>query len=354
MKSQDEYFMRYAIELAKKGGGYVHPNPLVACVIVLQNEIIGSGYHEYFGGDHAEVNAIKNLENKGFQDWNKVTLYVTLEPCSHFGKTPPCAHLIVEKGIKNVVIACKDIHSLVSGKGIKKLKESGVQVKTGVLEDEAKELNKRFFTFHSQKRPYIILKWAETKDGFISRLHFNSRKENIISSADALKTVHQWRSEEHSILAGFNTIVKDNPFFNVRFVNGKNPIKIILDKNLNLNPHAYNVFKGNEKIVVLNTLKEDVFETILYKKIHWENLVEEVMSQLYSLEIVSVFIEGGLQTLQKFIDKNLFDEIRIIKSKNKNFYEGIPAPKIYNKLQTIQKIDLKDDEIIILKNNFIR
>jgi len=343
----DEYFMHRAIELAKRGKGYVHPNPMVGCVIVKDNKIISEGFHEYFGGPHAEVNAVKTLENKGFQDWDKVTLYVTLEPCSHFGKTPPCTNLILDKGIKQVVIATVDVNPMVAGNGIKKLKESRVFVKTGVLEADAKKLNKRFFTYHQKKRPYIILKWAETKDGFISKKYFSSREENVISSEKTLQLVHQWRSEEQSIMAGYNTIVNDNPQLNVRYVEGKNPIKIITDKYLSLNVEKYNVFKGIEKVIVFNQLKNEVKDNVEYVKINFDEFVNEVLKYLYRQNIISVLVEGGSKTLQYFLNAGVFDEIRILRSRTKIFGEGIPSPVLPENIVNVHHFSSDEDDVLV-------
>jgi diaminohydroxyphosphoribosylaminopyrimidine deaminase/5-amino-6-(5-phosphoribosylamino)uracil reductase len=347
--NEKEKWMRRAIEVAKLGSGYVHPNPLVGCVIVKDGNIISEGYHQYFGGAHAEVNAVKNLEKQGFQEWDKVEMFVTLEPCSHFGKTPPCTNLILEKGIKKVFIATVDVNPVVAGKGIEILKQNGVYVEVGILEQEARELNRRFFMYHLNKRPYIILKWAESKDGFISKIIFFSREENIISSYEALKIVHQWRSEEQSILVGYNTVVADNPQLNVRLVNGKNPTKVVLDKNLNLDIEKYQVFKGDEKVIVFNSLNDKEDGNIIFKKINWENKVEEILKNLYEFQIVSILIEGGRKTLQDFLDKKMFDEIRIIKSKEKIFKEGIKSPDLPDDLKCVEKIELEKDVIEILK-----
>lgn len=341
----DEYYMQQALELAKKGRGYVYPNPLVGCVIVKDNIIIGKGYHQYYGGKHAERNAIEELEKKGFKEWDKVSLYVTLEPCSHYGKTPPCADLIVEKGIQKVFIASVDPNPVVAGNGIEKLQKHNIEVKTGILEKQAIELNKRFFTYHIKKRPYIVLKWAETKDGFISRLNVKNRDENIISSAEALKLVHLWRSEEQSIMVGYNTVITDNPYLNVRLAEGKNPIKIVSDKMLSLDISKYNVFKGSEKVIIFNTVKDEVKDNILYKKIDWENYVNEIVKVLYSLNIVSVLIEGGSKTLQKFIDSKMFDEIRIIRSKDVIFNEGIKSPVLPVNVSSFAVKELERDVI---------
>lgn len=340
-----EYYMQRALTIARKGSGYVHPNPMVGCVIVKDGTIISEGFHQQYGGNHAERNAILELEKYGFQEWDKVSLYVTLEPCSHYGKTPPCADLIIEKGIQNVYIASIDPNPIVAGKGIKKLQDHGVKVKAGILEKEAQELNHRFFTYHIKKRPYIILKWAETKDGLISRLQPKNREENIISSLEAMKLVHTWRSEEQSILVGYNTVIMDNPRLNVRLVEGKNPVKIVLDKMLSLDSSKYEVFKGKEKRIVFNTIKTEEMDTILYQKIDWQNLTTEIVKALYSLNIVSVLIEGGAKTLQQFIDSCLFDEIRVIKSKYAVFQEGIKAPLIPHGIVLDRVDDMEQDKI---------
>lgn len=349
LMNEKEKWMQRAIEVAKLGSGYVHPNPLVGCVIVKDGNIISEGYHQYYGGAHAEVNAVKNLEKQGFQEWDKVEMYVTLEPCSHFGKMPPCTNLILEKGIKKVFIATVDVNPVVAGKGIEKLKQNDVYVEVGILEQEARELNKRFFMYHLNKRPYIILKWAESKDGFISKINFLSREENIISSDEALKIVHLWRSEEQSILVGYNTVIADNPQLNVRLVKGKNPVKIVLDKNLNLDIEKYQVFKGDEKVIVFNSLNDKEERNIIFKKINWENKVEEILKNLYEVQIVSVLIEGGRKTLQEFLDKKMFDEIRIIKSKEKIFNEGIKTPDLLDDLKCVEKIELEKDMIEVWK-----
>lgn len=349
LMNEKEKWMQRAIEVAKLGSGYVHPNPLVGCVIVKDGNIISEGYHQYYGGAHAEVNAVKKLEKQGFQEWDKVEMYVTLEPCSHFGKTPPCTNLILEKGIKKVFIATVDVNPVVAGKGIEKLKQNDVYVEVGILEQEARELNKRFFMYHLNKRPYIILKWAESKDGFISKINFLSREENIISSDEALKIVHLWRNEEQSILVGYNTVIADNPQLNVRLVKGKNPVKIVLDKNLNLDIEKYQVFKGDEKVIVFNSLNDKEEGNIILKKINWENKVEEILKNLYEFQIVSVLIEGGRKTLQDFLDKKMFDEIRIIKSKEKIFNEGIKSPDLPDDLKCVEKIELEKDVIEILR-----
>lgn len=341
--------MQVAIDLAKKGSGYVHPNPLVGCVIVHNNTIVSQGYHQYYGGNHAEVNAILELEQKEFHQWNEVELYVTLEPCAHFGKTPPCTDLILKKGIKKVIIATTDINPLVAGKGIEKLKKNDVSITLGIKEKEAIELNKRFFTYHRLKRPYIILKWAETKDGFISRHSFTHRNENIISGDETLKLVHQWRSEEHSILIGYNTLIKDNPYLNVRYVEGKNPIKIVICREIPKNIFSYNILKGTERVIIFNTIIEKEWQNVLFKKIHWENREQEIIQHLYQLNIVSVLIEGGTKTLQTFINHLLFDEIRILKSKNVVFNEGIKAPILPNSLILSRTLENNTDNISIWK-----
>ena len=236
--------MKKCLELAKKGMGYVSPNPMVGCVIVFNDEIIGEGYHQEYGKDHAEVNAIENVKDKSLL--KKSTLYVNLEPCVHFGKTPPCTNLIIESKIPKVVIGCADSYSEVSGKGIKKMQNRGIEIIVGVLGKESRELNKRFFTFHEKKRPYIILKWAESKDGFMAPL--NQNKPFWMTSSESKKLVHKWRAEEEAILIGRITAKKDNPSLTVREVAGSNPIRIIIDKNLTLSGDL-NLFNSDAKTI---------------------------------------------------------------------------------------------------------
>lgn len=323
----NEFYMRRCIDLAQLGSGLVAPNPMVGSVIVYNDKIIGEGFHKEFGGNHAEVNAILAVKDKSLL--KKATIYVNLEPCSHFGKTPPCADLLIHHQFKKIVIACKDVNLEVAGKGIEKLKAAGIEVVLGVLEKEALALNKRFFTFHSKKRPYIILKWAQTKDGFIDKLRSENDKNSInwISSPETQTIVHQWRSEEQAILVGRKTIENDNPSLTVRNVKGKNPIKVILDPNIELKSLNYSIFNDTSaRILILNKTVSKQIGNIKYIKINTFNL-KEILHSLFKENILSVLVEGGKITLQHFVAENFWDEMRVIEG-NTFFKSGLKAPKI--------------------------
>lgn len=317
----DKFFMTRAMELAQLGIGYVSPNPRVGCVIVHDNKIIGEGWHQKFGEPHAEVNAINSVSDAKLL--KESTVYVNLEPCSHFGKTPPCADLLVKHSVKKVVIANPDSNPLVAGKGIKKLLDDGIEVVTGVLEKEGRELNKRFFTSIEKQRPYIILKWAQTADGFIARKNYESK---WISNELSRQLVHRWRSEEDAVLVGTKTATHDNPSLTVRDWTGRNPSRIIIDRFLRLNDHLH-VFDGKEKTLCYNVLKHEEKENLLLIRIEEENFITHLVKDLVKQKIQSVIVEGGAQTLQLFIDLNLWDEARVFTS-SRLFHEGIPSPKL--------------------------
>lgn len=338
--------MQRAIELAKLGMGTVAPNPMVGCVIVKNDTIISEGYHREFGSAHAEVNAINNLPSDfNFED---CTLYVNLEPCSHFGKTPPCSNLILEKKIKKVVVANLDCNPIVSGKGIQRLRENNIEVITGMLEKEAQELNKRFFCFHEKKRPYIILKWAESADGFISKIPVPENKnENWITCEESKKLVHQWRSEEQAILVGRNTVLTDDPQLTTRLVKGKNPARIILDGNLSI-PSSAHVYENNADVIVINNLKDETLTNIRFIKLDLiENNLIAMFHKLSELNYLSVIVEGGAVLLNSLIEKNLWDEARIFVG-NKNFHSGLVAPKMNKSNARAETIGT--DLLYILKN----
>lgn len=317
--------MQRCLELAEKGLGHVAPNPMVGCVIVCDNEIVAEGYHELYGSAHAEPNAIKQVSDAILK---KSTLYVTLEPCSHFGKTPPCADLIISKGIKKVVVGNLDSNPLVAGKGIQKLKDAGIDVEFGVLDKECRELNKRFFTFHEKKRPYIILKWAQTQDGFISHWPLPENKEdNWITGKDSKTLVHQWRSQEQAILIGYNTLLADDPLLTTRLVNGKNPIRLVLTHYLDFAENL-NVFNADAKTIVFNTIKEEIKGNVEFVKIEWKNKAQEVLDYCFKHHISSVIVEGGTNTIYNFMNINAWDETRIFVNPNKKFEHGISAPDI--------------------------
>ncbi|GAB4127145.1 MAG: bifunctional diaminohydroxyphosphoribosylaminopyrimidine deaminase/5-amino-6-(5-phosphoribosylamino)uracil reductase RibD [Raineya sp.] len=316
-----ESYMQRALQLASLGRGKVAPNPMVGCVIVHQDSIIGEGWHKEYGKAHAEVNAIDSVSNPDLLQIS--TLYVTLEPCSHFGKTPPCADLLVSKNLKKVVIACTDSNPLVAGKGIRKLQEAGIQVEVGMLEQEARQLNKRFFTFMEKKRPFILLKWAQTRDGFISRSNYDSK---WISNAYSRTLVHQWRSQEQAIMIATNTALYDNPQLNVRQWTGKNPIRIVIDKNLQI-PSHYHLFDRLQPTLCYNLHKNHSSENLIFVKLDADHFLENLLQDLYEKKIQSVLVEGGAKLLQSFINKNLWDEARVFVG-NVSFGEGIAAPQL--------------------------
>lgn len=300
---------------------------MVGCVIVHNNIIIGEGYTSKYGGNHAEVNAINAVNNKALL--KEATLYVTLEPCSHFGKTPPCSDLIIAHRIPNVVIGCMDDNEQVAGKGIKKLEDSGCSVTVGVLENECKTHHKRFFTYHNKKRPYIILKWAETTDGFLAPLFKNEQKPVWITNAFSRQLVHKWRAEEHAILVGSHTVLQDNPSLTARDWVGGNPIRIVIDKDEKLSKD-FTIF-NNESETITMTNKNIDFS---------KNVAKQICAILYEKNINSVIIEGGAKTLQTFIDENIWDEARIFTG-NIQFKKGIKAPTFSGLLISEERI-IKD------------
>ena len=333
---EHEKYIKRCLQLAKNGIGSTRPNPSVGAVIVLNNKIIAEGFTSPYGESHAEVNAINGVKNKALLA--EATIYVTLEPCSHYGKTPPCADLIVSNKIPNVVIGCVDTNSLVAGKGIERLKNAGINVVVGILENECKKHHKRFFTVQNKKRPYIILKWAQSQDGFIAPKTKNEQKPVWISNQYSQQLVHKYRSEEHAILVGTNTVVADNPSLTVRNWSGNNPVRIVLDKNLRI-PKEATVLNGKVKtIVILNSKtnqeeyqfehsKELVFEPINFAS----RVAEQICIVLQKHNIQSVIIEGGTQTLQTFINANLWDEAKVFTGKSL-FKNGVEAPDFNGKL----------------------
>jgi diaminohydroxyphosphoribosylaminopyrimidine deaminase / 5-amino-6-(5-phosphoribosylamino)uracil reductase len=326
VKIHEKYISR-CIEIAKNGLGTTAPNPMVGCVITYKNRIISEGFTSFYGSNHAEVNAINAIKDKSLL--KDATLYATLEPCSHFGKTPPCSNLIIKHKIPNVVIGCSDDNPKVAGKGITKLKSAGCNVIVGVLENECKQHHKRFFTFHNKKRPFIILKWAETTNGFIAP---KTRKENKpvwITNIYSRQLVHKWRTEEQAILVGTNTVNQDNPSLTTRHWKGKNPIRVVIDKAFKLSKD-YKVFDASAETIVISD------DNIDFKK----PIAKQMCDVLYNKNINSVIIEGGAQTLQTFIDENLWDEARVFIGKTK-FNEGTHAPKLNGKL--VCESNLLDD-----------
>ena len=318
--------MQRALELAAFGNGNVAPNPLVGCVIVHNDKIIGEGWHQKFGGPHAEVNAINSVNNK--QLLAESTLYVTLEPCNHHGKTPPCVDLILQYKIPKVVIATLDVNPIVSGKGVARLKENGVAVICGILEQEAQFQNRRFITFHQKKRPYIILKWAQSADGFIDKKREIGEKGSFqISGKAAQIALHQWRSEEAGILVGKNTALIDNPKLNNRLWEGNNPVRIIIDTNLEV-PRTHHIYDNSVRTIVFNRLDtRTIFSTQLIQLDFSQPVIPKILEYAAYENIQSILVEGGAYTIQQFIQANLWDEARVITSAT-NFNEGLSAPTI--------------------------
>lgn len=334
--------MQRALELAALGRGSVSPNPMVGCVIVANDKIIGEGWHQKYGEAHAEVNAIASVKDKS--QLNGATLYVTLEPCSHHGKTPPCADLLVKYAFQKIYIANLDTNPLVAGKGIEKIRSMGIALETGLLEEEGRKLNERFFTSIEKNRPFIILKWAATDDGFIARKDYTSQ---WITNTISRKLVHQWRTQEDAIIVGTNTALHDNPSLTARDWQGKQPLRIVIDSNLRLPSHL-NLFDGSLPTLVYNLKKEETLENIAWIKISdKQSLMEELIADLQKRKIQSLIVEGGSQLLQSFIDQHLWDEARIFKSETR-FNDGIKAP-IIRGIETSQ-VELDGDVLRIIRN----
>ncbi|MBI2967318.1 MAG: bifunctional diaminohydroxyphosphoribosylaminopyrimidine deaminase/5-amino-6-(5-phosphoribosylamino)uracil reductase RibD [Bacteroidetes bacterium] len=330
--------MHRSLFLAQHGLGQVQPNPLVGAVVVHDGKIIGEGWHREFGGPHAEVNAINAVKDKSLL--SSSTLYVNLEPCCHYGKTPPCTELIIKNRIPEVIIGTEDPYPEVAGKGIAKLKEAGIRVVAGVLEKECRHLNRRFFTYHEKKRPYVILKWAQSRDGFIGKggknegrqegkragMHETGEQQRAwISSEISLKQVHKWRSEEQAILVGTKTAITDNPQLTVRKWAGKNPVRILIDRNLVVPPSS-RMFDSAAHTLIFNGFKNEPVGNIEWIKIDFTaEIIPQIFNILFEKKIQSIIIEGGTFTLNSFLETGLWDEARIFVS-GKYFKTGVSAP----------------------------
>lgn len=340
-----EHYIKRCIELAKNGFGTTYPNPMVGSVIVHDGKIIGEGWHRIAGEAHAEVKAIESVKNKSLLA--EATIYVSLEPCNHFGKTPPCCDLILKNKIRNVVIGTMDSHEKVAGSGIEKLKHSGCNVTVGFLEKECQELNKRFFTFHNKKRPYIILKWAESQDGFIAPLSREKQNPVWLSNEYSRQLVHKWRSEEQAILVGTTTVLDDNPRLDVRDWRGQNPTRIVLDKSGKID-NSYHVMDKKMTTIVITERENFVLSEHLINEntIFDYQLAERICAILYKHNIQSVIIEGGTKTLETFIKAAIWDEARIFSSPM-ILKEGVQAPKISSNYQTVK---IKNDDLKTIYN----
>lgn len=337
----DEIYMKRCIDLAKKAVGHTYPNPLVGSVIVHNGLIIGEGFHQKAGENHAEINAVNSVKNKALL--KEATIYVSLEPCAHLGKTPPCANKITETGFKKVVIGTLDSHEKVNGKGKKMIENAGIEVVSGVLETECQELNKRFFTFHQKKRPFIILKWAESGDGFLDQ----DFKPTQIGNSLTKQFVHQLRSEEHAILVGTNTALTDNPGLTTREITGRNPVRILIDFDLKV-PENFNIYNNEAPTLVFNGVKDSEESNIKLIKIKKENFLENLMQKLYENQIQSVIVEGGSFTVQQFIDTEIWDEAIIIKNENLKLTNGTKAPEFHH--ENFETKNFRDNIIEFHKN----
>lgn len=343
----NQTYMQRCIQLATQGLGNVATNPMVGSVVVHNGSIIGEGYHQQYGQAHAEVNAINAVENKELL--SQSTLYVNLEPCSHYGKTPPCADLIIKHHIPRVVIGSVDYHSVVNGRGIEKLIKAGIDVTVGILEDECNELNKRFFTFHRKKRPYIIIKWAQTKDGFmdVKRTIGSIQKPLKISNSESQKLLHQWRSQEQAIMVGTTTALLDNPQLTVREAQGKHPIRIVIDKNIRI-PANYYLLDNTVPTLIFTALEQPATTNIEYIKIDFQkNTLPQIMQELWERNIQSVIVEGGATLLNSFINEGLWDEARVFIASEK-IGDGVKAPTL-NQI-AISENNIGDDTLYLFRN----
>ncbi len=336
--SADELYMIRCLELAGLGAGYVSPNPMVGAVIVADGKIIGEGYHQHYGEAHAEVNAIQNVLSQypnAEALLQRSTMYVSLEPCAHFGKTPPCSDLIVKYQIPKVVIGSRDPYAEVNGKGISKLQSAGIDVIEGLLSQECLNLNKRFFTRIAKQRPYIILKWAQTADGYFAP----EQGQQWISSESAKILTHRWRSEEDAVLVGYRTALSDDPQLNVRAWTGRNPKRIVIDRNLSL-PKNLHLFDQSQETLVFNALKTEIDQQIKYLELeNFDTLLpQSICYQLYLMDVQSLIIEGGAQTLELFIKAGLWDEARVFTG-TEIWAKGIKAPKLDAKTAEKHHID---------------
>ncbi len=339
--------MKRCLELAQLGAGNVAPNPMVGAVLVHDDRIIGEGYHQQYGFAHAEVNCINSVKKDDEYLIQKSTLYVSLEPCAHWGKTPPCADLIVQKKIPQVVVGCRDPFEKVDGKGIEILRAAGIDVTLNVLEEDCKKLNQRFFTFHINQRPYIILKWAQTADGKIAS---STGERLLISNELTNRLVHRWRSEEASILVGTNTALTDDPRLDNRLWMGKSPVRLVLDRTLQL-PTSLHLFDNTKRTIVLNHIRQSKEENVVYYRLQErDSIASAICNACYQLNLQSILIEGGAQLLKAFINAGLWDEGRLITNEALYIGDGLSAPALQeHKLMGIKHIG--NDRIDYLIHN---
>lgn len=347
----DEKYMWRALQIALCGKGYVSPNPMVGAIIVHQGRIVGEGYHRQYGQSHAEINALESVADKSII--SQSTMYVSLEPCSHYGKTPPCALRLVQEGIKRIFIATLDPNPLVTGRGVKILQEAGIEVAIGVLEKEAQELNKEFFTYQQQNRPYVYLKWAQTKDNFIDkqRTPLHPATPTPISSPIQKQMVHKIRSETMAIMVGTNTAINDNPMLTNRLWSGKSPLRVTIDRHMRIPKHSHLLSDSHPTLVYSSSDKlsgEEQQGNTLYIPVNPHiQMLEFILTDLRERKINSLLVEGGSQLLQSFINAGLWDEA-FVEIANKYFTRGVPAPNIRATWSSVQN---KDSSIILHYKN---
>ncbi|WP_235958250.1 bifunctional diaminohydroxyphosphoribosylaminopyrimidine deaminase/5-amino-6-(5-phosphoribosylamino)uracil reductase RibD [Flammeovirga agarivorans] len=335
----EEKYMQRALQLAKLGIGKVSPNPMVGAVIVYNDQIIGEGYHQQYGEPHAEVNAVASVKEEDLSKLSSSEMYVTLEPCSHYGKTPPCADLLVKHKFKKVIVCNLDPNPLVAGRGIKKLEYAGIEVKTKFLEDEGFEINKRFFKAMTLQQPYILLKYAQTADGFVARENFDSK---WISNQYSRQLVHKMRAEEDAIMVGRNTAFYDNPTLNVRDWAGKNPLRVVIDRHLKL-PSSYHLFDQKIPTVVYTLEDKEDIDNVTYVQLKQDTFFEELLHDLFQRKVHSLIIEGGSTTLDQFIAKGLWDEAHVFTSSSQKFKKGIASPTLQHAEKVSQQTIMGDD-----------
>lgn len=346
--SQEEKYMQRCLQLAQMAEGYTYPNPMVGSVIVHNGKIIGEGYHRKAGEPHAEVNAVHSVKDKALL--KEATLYVNLEPCAHYGKTPPCSKLIIDSQIPNVVIGCIDSFSKVAGKGVEMMQKAGVNVTTGVLEQASLGLNRRFFTFHNQKRPYIILKWAESRDGYVDveRSGNDYGQPTWITNEWARRAVHQQRASEQAILIGTQTAIKDNPSLTLRDWAGHQPLRCVIDKRCQLS-ESFQLLDKKHPTVVYNLQKDVEMMNLEYVKLSDDlDVIPQILSDLWQREIQSVIVEGGSYTLKSFIKSNLWDEAHRYIG-DEFFRKGIEAPKLES--DVLRKENFGTSQLLVYRNN---
>ncbi len=340
--------MHRCLQLARLGAGQVAPNPMVGAVLVHNKTIIGEGYHRQFGGPHAEVACIKSVAEEVKHLIPESTMYVSLEPCAHFGKTPPCADLLIHQKIKKVVVGSRDPHGKVAGKGIAKLQKSGAEVIVGVLEEECRQLNSHFFTYYTAHRPYITLKWAQTADCKIAQGNF---RRLHISNEYSARLVHRMRSQHMSILVGTNTALFDDPELTTRYWPGKTPVRLVVDKKLRL-PASLKLFDGQHPTIVFNELRHHQHYNLSYYQVAADSsLVQQIVQALYSLKIDSLLVEGGTQLLQSFIDEGMWDEAVVITNEQLTLQNGLPAPQL--QYQQVVKIESVQNDSIRIYSNYL-